>query len=329
MEFRYIVTFEDSTAKIKLSKDGVLTWIKNWSSSKIEAIRISRESDDHEEYLDTKILWTIDKSEYLFGNKKTISADSDLNWRDKVLCMNDLIYRLFYSGYISKEMYDKYWEYRHHWSTNKYLVTIRAEENAEPEDDKLICCVDQITGQKFYTSEQVAKSIAKQIEDDMNIPWGDTEGYSKYFKGEGKMKINIHTGEIADTDSLSTYKMLVNNVYGLGLNPGIVCYRYPSGNQYYNDIRYVIKKVQINEKKKVVTIVWTDGRVTLAKCGENDIWDPEKGLLVCIAKHMFVSGTQMNKWLKEQIPEPGPVEKAAEFFDEKLTDAYVPKHATK
>ena len=139
------------------------------------------------------------------------------------------------------------------------------------------------------------------------------------------MKINIHTGGIMSNDSaVSTYKMMVNKMYGPGLNPGIVCYRYPSGNQYCNDIRDVIKKVQINEKKKVVTIVWTDGRVTLAKCGENDIWDPEKGLLVCIAKHMFVSGTQMNKWLKAQIPEKEP-----EGFFEKLADTYEPKHATK
>ena len=327
MEFRYIVTCEDSQTKIKLSKDEVLTWIKNWSSSKIETIQISRTSDEN--YLDARLLWTIDKSEYLFGNKKTISADSS-DWRDRRLFMNGLIFSLHNAGYISTEMQDKYWGYIYHWPTNKYLVTIRAEEKVEPETDKRVYYIDQITGQKFYTSEQVAKSIAKQIEDDMNIPWGDTEGYSKYFKGEGKMKINIHTGGIMSNDSaVSTYKMMANKMYGPGLNPGIVCYRYPSGNQYYNDIRDVIKKVQINEKKKVVTIVWTDGRVTLAKCGENDIWDPEKGLLVCIAKHMFVSGTQMNKWLKEQIPEPGPVEKAAEFFDEKLADTYEPKHATK
>lgn len=314
MDFRYTVTCEDSNTKFNLSRDTVLKWIKNWSSSKIEAIIISRESDDYEEYLDTKILWTIDKSEHsLISDKKTISADFSAEHRDKHLFMTDLIYRLRDAGYISVDMYDKYWEYNYHWPMDKYLVTIRAEEKVEPETDKRVCYIDQITGQKFYTSEQVAKSLAKQIEDDMSLPWGDSEGYSKYFKG-GDMKINIHTGGIMSNDSLTTYKMLINKMYGPGLNPGIVCYRYPSGGQYYNDIRDVIKKVQINEKKKVVTIVWTDGQVTLAKCGENDIWDPEKGLLVCIAKHMFVSGTQMNKWLKEQIPES-------------VEESYKPKHA--
>ena len=96
----------------------------------------------------------------------------------------------------------------------------------------------------------------------------------------------------------------------------------------------VIRKVQINENKKVVTIVWKDGEVTMAKCGPNDIWDPEKGVLVCVAKRFFNSGTQFNKWLKSVIPEPEEETKSLldQIIDKMLyadNMAYKPKHAEK
>ena len=88
----------------------------------------------------------------------------------------------------------------------------------------------------------------------------------------------------------------------------------------------VIRHVQVNEKKKVVTIVWKDGEVTMAKCGPNDIWDPEKGVLVCVAKRFFNSNTQFSKWLKSVIPEP---EDDIKSIIDRIVDnmAYKPKHA--
>lgn len=88
----------------------------------------------------------------------------------------------------------------------------------------------------------------------------------------------------------------------------------------------VIRHVQINEKKKVVTIVWKDGKVTMAKCGPNDIWDPEKGVLVCVAKRFFNSNTQFSKWLKSVIPE----EETKSLLDqivENMANKYQPKHS--
>lgn len=61
-----------------------------------------------------------------------------------------------------------------------------------------------------------------------------------------------------------------------------------------------IRSVQINEKKGVVTIVWKDGNVTMAKCGPNDEFDVEKGIAIAFMKHWFASTTQMNKWMREQ-----------------------------
>ena len=63
-----------------------------------------------------------------------------------------------------------------------------------------------------------------------------------------------------------------------------------------------IRKVQFNEKKGFVTVVWTDGVVSFAKCGPNDIWDPEKGLAIAIMKRWFKSTTSMNKWIKNTVP---------------------------
>lgn len=71
-----------------------------------------------------------------------------------------------------------------------------------------------------------------------------------------------------------------------------------------------IRNVQFNEKKGVVTVIWIDGEVTMAKCGPNDIWDPEKGLAIAIMKRFFKSTTSMNKWIKKTFPEEEPVEPA-------------------
>lgn len=89
----------------------------------------------------------------------------------------------------------------------------------------------------------------------------------------------------------------------------------------------VIRKVQINEKKKVVTIVWKDGEVTMAKCGPNDTWDPEKGVLVCVAKRFFNSNTQFSKWLKSVIPESE--EDTKTLLDQIVENMYQPKHSKK
>lgn len=89
-----------------------------------------------------------------------------------------------------------------------------------------------------------------------------------------------------------------------------------------------IRHIQINEKKKVVTIVWKDGDVTMAKCSPNDTWDPEKGLLVCVAKHGFKSSTQFNKWRKRVVPEEEEETKSLlDNIVEGIKNNYQPKHS--
>jgi hypothetical protein len=42
---------------------------------------------------------------------------------------------------------------------------------------------------------------------------------------------------------------------------------------------------------------WPDGTKTVARCSTDDIYDPETGLMVCIAKHYFGSGTELHRVL--------------------------------
>lgn len=46
-----------------------------------------------------------------------------------------------------------------------------------------------------------------------------------------------------------------------------------------------IKKVMFNDPATIV--FWSDGTKTIVKCGDNDTFDPEKGLAMAISKKFF------------------------------------------
>lgn len=69
-----------------------------------------------------------------------------------------------------------------------------------------------------------------------------------------------------------------------------------------------IKKVYFNDP--VTVVLWEDGTKTIVRSGEGDIYDPEKGLAMAIAKKAL--GNQGNyynvfkKWLPEEDVDFGP-----------------------
>jgi hypothetical protein len=63
----------------------------------------------------------------------------------------------------------------------------------------------------------------------------------------------------------------------------------------------VIKKVVFNRPATIV--FWSDGTKTVVKCGEHDIWDPEKGLAMAITKKFFGNKGFYYDILKNLIPE--------------------------
>lgn len=66
-----------------------------------------------------------------------------------------------------------------------------------------------------------------------------------------------------------------------------------------------IKDVIFN--KPATIVMWADGTKTVVKCGEDDIYDPEKGLAMAIVKKAYGNkGTYNNifkKWLTKEVKE--------------------------
>ena len=81
---------------------------------------------------------------------------------------------------------------------------------------------------------------------------------------------------------------------------------------------FEIKKVHFNDPATVV--IWADGTKTVVKCDEEDIYDPQTGLLMCIAKKAFGNKGRFNDILREWMPEEPEEEtyitrNAQAFFD--------------
>lgn len=64
-----------------------------------------------------------------------------------------------------------------------------------------------------------------------------------------------------------------------------------------------IKSITLNDKKKITTVVFTDGDTKMVKCGENDTYSPEMGIVYCMAlKYSGLSKTQFKKMIDGFIP---------------------------
>lgn len=77
---------------------------------------------------------------------------------------------------------------------------------------------------------------------------------------------------------------------------------------------FTIEKVIFNDPATIV--FWADGTKTVVKCGEDDIYDYQTGLLMCIAKKAFGNKGKFNDILREWLPEEvNAVEKATNAFE--------------
>lgn len=112
---------------------------------------------------------------------------------------------------------------------------------------------------------------------------GDCIGYDLYVSNE-------LTAE-KSTDISKEMKMLakfaLNNVFGV------------QNTERKTDMR--IEKVIFNDPATVV--LWKDGTKTIVKCGDEDAYDPEKGLAMAIAKRALGDNGNYYKVFKKWLPE--------------------------
>ncbi len=56
-----------------------------------------------------------------------------------------------------------------------------------------------------------------------------------------------------------------------------------------------IRNIQVNEEKRLVTVVFTDGTHEIIKCAEDDHFDVHIGVALAIVKHLYGSKNKFHK----------------------------------
>lgn len=80
-------------------------------------------------------------------------------------------------------------------------------------------------------------------------------------------------------------KIAINSVYGLTAANFDNPFKDPRKEKNKDIYDSMIQRVIFNPPATIV--FWRDGSKTVVKCGENDIFDPEKGLAMAISKRAF------------------------------------------
>lgn len=77
---------------------------------------------------------------------------------------------------------------------------------------------------------------------------------------------------------------------------------------------FSIQTVHVNEEKKIVTVVFSDGTKQIVKCSPEDSFDTEIGFALAVARKLFNSKTQVRKFIADnakviKAPEPAKPKK--------------------
>lgn len=125
-------------------------------------------------------------------------------------------------------------------------------------------------------------------------------------------KNSTSTGNIGST-SITASKADIGTAINTVIKDYAADWKIEEGNMKkveYNAMfkRAKIKNVIFNDPATIV--FWSDGTKTVVKCGENDIYDPEKGLAMAVAKKYLGTNKshsnymdEFKKWLpKEEEP---------------------------
>jgi hypothetical protein len=92
------------------------------------------------------------------------------------------------------------------------------------------------------------------------------------------------------------------------------------------DFGHWIEKVIFNDPATIV--IWKDGSKTVTKCGELDIYDPEKGLAMCFAKKLLGNeGNYYNVFTKWLPKEEEPLRRRLDIYESYLRSGCLRKRS--
>lgn len=115
---------------------------------------------------------------------------------------------------------------------------------------------------------------------------------------------SIYPNMIKPADLSTFYRTGLFKIMERGINEMKNNYRVPQ-----------IKDVIYNDPATIV--FWMDGTKTVVKCGDYDIYDPEKGLAMAIAKKTLGNQGNYYETFKRWLPEEDELDTTHQFIDEK------------
>lgn len=80
-----------------------------------------------------------------------------------------------------------------------------------------------------------------------------------------------------------------------------------------------ISSITVNENMKIVTVVFEDGDVQMSKCTEDDKFDINVGVAMCIAYHLYGSKSKFHKEVESKASYAKPRRQLKEAQKEQET----------
>lgn len=104
---------------------------------------------------------------------------------------------------------------------------------------------------------------------------------NEQLKRENDVISAYRKNDVCSTEEV--YKRMMNSFYGVSRSTTME-----------------IKKVIFNDPATIV--IWKDGSKTVVKCGDGDVFDPEKGLAMAIAKRVYGNKGRYYETFKKWLP---------------------------
>ena len=142
---------------------------------------------------------------------------------------------------------------------------------------------------------------------------------------EACAQLNLKYREYQDQNDDAVYNIDESSIYPNMIKP------YDLSTFYRTDLFKVMER-RINDMKNnhrvpqikdviyndpATIVLWMDGTKTVVKCGDYDIYDPEKGLAMAIAKKTLGNQGNYYETFKSWLPEEDELDTTQQFIDEK------------